>query len=369
MPGQRSSEGQYRTEQPPADIADSILSNPWTAALMQGDADRPQLYANSLALTRIGIGSWAPEPAHAHAGPKPSSQAHPQDQPTPEKDVTADFSSSETETASLHSSHEEDECRPDAESDRQATDSCSSEGKDGAGSAGGDMHSDDSCDHRQGRSGSGGQQQDPVKPGDPVLHSKPSAAAGSQHADARTSSSDKGSSERASSPALPSEPNASCGLYADAIPSSSDGANLSPDKGSSNTGRSGTGSSDTGGSPVASCTNVPRVQPACHTDRAVTFTDRHGEQTQGSQQNSAAPNSEGSNVKGGRQRGFANWIGDFGHLEGPRFNKQQGRAWQAHMRSQRDQPPESCSNPHPVAEVGKHISWTSLMCSNDRWGV
>lgn len=361
MPGQRSSEGQYRTEQPPADIADSILSNPWTAALMQGDADRPQLYANSLALTRIGIGSWAPEPAHAQAGPKLSSQGHHQPQPTPDTDVTADFSSSETDTASLHSSHGEDELRLDAEADRQATDSCSSGREDGAGSAGDDMHSGDSRDHRQGRSDSTGQQQDRVKPADPVLHSKPNVAAGSQHADASTSSSERDSSDRADSPALQSEPDAaSGGLSADALPSSadqgsSDGATLSPERDSSNKGRSDKGNSDRGSSPTASDASAARAQPARYIDRAVAFTNRHGEQTRGLQQNSAAPNSEESNVKGGR-RGFASWIGDFGHLEGPRFNKQQGRAWQAHMRSQRDQPPESCSNPHSVPEVGKHIS-------------
>lgn len=373
MPGQRSSEGQYRTEQPPADIADNILSNPWTAALMQGDADRPQLYANSLALTRIGIGSWAPEPAHAHASPQPNSQTLPPPQPIPEKDATANLSLSETDTASLHSSHGEDDRKLDAGCDRQATDSCSSEhscSRMHVTGAGCDMHSGDSNDHRQGRSGNTGQQQDRVKPADPVLHSKPSAAAASQHADARTSSSDEGSSDKANSPALHSEPkNASARPYADATPNSadlgsSDGANSVPERGSSNNGRWGTGSSDRGSSPTACGANAPCAQPCRYIDKAIAFTDRHSEQTEGLQQSIAAPNSEGSNVKGGRHRGFASWIGDFGHLEGPRFNKQQGRAWQAHMCSQRDQPAESCSNPRSVAEVGKHIFAACLLCSN-----
>lgn len=54
----------------------------------------------------------------------------------------------------------------------------------------------------------------------------------------------------------------------------------------------------------------------------------------------------------GSTRGYASWIGDFGHLEGPRFSKQQGKAWQAHMRSQRDRPNNSFQPPRATADVG-----------------
>ena len=39
-----------------------------------------------------------------------------------------------------------------------------------------------------------------------------------------------------------------------------------------------------------------------------------------------------------RHRGYANWLGDFGHLDGPKFSKQASKAWQAHMHELRDHP-------------------------------
>lgn len=319
--GQRSSQGQYRTEQPPADIADSILTNPWTAALMQGDSDRPQLYSNSLALSRIGIGSWAPGPADAHAVPQPSLQAHSQSQQVPENSVKAGLSSSESVAASLHGSQEEDEHKLESDPDKQDTDSCSSVSEDGAGSVGGDrQHDHDHTQVRHAPDDCRAWQQDQSKPAGPMQPSASSAASDSQHPDA---SSDKGSSDKPRS-----------------------------DEGSSDRGCSDNASSGRGSSPTANVANAPHAQPACHNSWAAAFTNPHGEQAQGLWQH-GAPKSEEDINKGGRQRGFAGWIGDFGHLEGPRFNKQQGRAGQAHMRSPRDQPPNSPSNPHAVAEVGK----------------
>lgn len=339
-PRQRSTQGQYRTEQPPADIADSILTNPWTAALMQGDCDRPQLYSNSLALTRIGIGSWAAGPAHAHAhaASQPSLQAQPQSQQAPENSVTADPSSSDTAAASLHSSQEEDEHRLESGPDKQGTDSCSSVGEDGAGSVGGDSRSHDDCNHRHMPSTQDKPQawrQDQSRRAGPMQRSASSAASDSQQADARSdSSSDKASSGKARS-----------------------------GNGRSDWGCSNKASSDRRSSAAASGGNA---QPTRHTDWAADFTSKHGEQAQGLQQHAAAAKSEEVKVAGGRQRGFTSWIGDFGHLEGPRFNKQQGRAWQAHMHSQREQPPDSSSSPNFIAEVGKHCFEVNFLCSNHR---
>ena len=73
---------------------------------------------------------------------------------------------------------------------------------------------------------------------------------------------------------------------------------------------------------------------------AAAFTSKDGQQQQGAGPQAAAQQGRGGSScrQPAKQRGFTSWIGDFGHLDGPRFNKQQGRAWQAQMRSQRDQP-------------------------------
>lgn len=335
IPGQRSSQSQYRTEQPPADIADSILTNPWTAALMQGDSDKPQLYSNSLALTRIGIGSWAAGPADAHAVPPPSLPAHTQSQQVLENSVKADLSSSEAAAASLGGAQEKDEHRLESDLVKQATDSCSSLSEDGAGSVGGDRHSDLDHDRRQVHTAQDDRTawpQDRSKPSGPMQSSAPSAASDSQHADARTSSSDKGNSDRASS-----------------------------DKDSSGRGCYDKAGSHSSSSLAASDTHSPHAQPACHIGWADAFTKNHGEQAQGLPQHHAAPKSDELKVTGGRPKGFASWIGEFGHLEGPRFNKQQGRTWQAQMRSQRDRPPSASSSSHCISEVGEHCFGASLL--------
>ena len=68
QPASRPVKAHYATDEPAADIADSLLSNRWTAALVQKDSAAPELYCNSTALTRVGLGSWAPdaEPDSAH---------------------------------------------------------------------------------------------------------------------------------------------------------------------------------------------------------------------------------------------------------------------------------------------------------------
>lgn len=58
MPGHRSLQGRYVTEQPATDIADSLMSNPWTAALVCDSSDRPDLYGKAAALTRAGLSAW-----------------------------------------------------------------------------------------------------------------------------------------------------------------------------------------------------------------------------------------------------------------------------------------------------------------------
>ncbi len=90
---------------------------------------------------------------------------------------------------------------------------------------------------------------------------------------------------------------------------------------------------------------------------AAAFTSKDGRQWQGAGPQAAARKGRGEGISGqglAKQRGFTSWIGDFGHLDGPRFNKQQGRAWQAHMRSQQDQPhaqSESEDDPEPKLQV------------------
>ena len=94
---------------------------------------------------------------------------------------------------------------------------------------------------------------------------------------------------------------------------------------------------------------------------AAAFTSKNGRQQQGAGPQAAAQQGRGVSSSGqvpAKQRGFTSWIGDFGHLDGPRFSKQQGRAWQAHMRSQRDQPDaqsEYEDDPEPTLQVCKAV--------------
>lgn len=74
-------------------------------------------------------------------------------------------------------------------------------------------------------------------------------------------------------------------------------------------------------------------------DWAAAFTSKQGTQTQGLGLAATGVDSASSIREGtAKQRGYMSWIGDFGHLDGPRFTKQQGRAWQSYMRNQRHQP-------------------------------
>ena len=94
---------------------------------------------------------------------------------------------------------------------------------------------------------------------------------------------------------------------------------------------------------------------------AAAFTSKDGRQQPGAGPQAAAQQGRGGSSSGqgpAKQRGFTSWIGEFGHLDGPKFNKQQGRAWQAHMRSQRDQPDaqsESEDDPEPTLQVCRAI--------------
>lgn len=231
-PGQRSSEGHYKTEQPPADIADSIFINPWTAALMQGDAATPPLYSNSLALTRIGLGSWAPGPDDADVVPKPSLQARSSSQPAPERD-TATLCAAETDTASTHGADEHHDERHDGNSDGEPTDSCSGMSREDAGPVDHSRHSGD--DVSQNRLGAAQEGQHQSKPAGAVQRSPASAASGSQHAGAQTSS------------------------------------------------RSDSGSNSA---------DAPHAQPSCHADWAAAFTSQQGKQAAGLGQHGVAPKAE-----------------------------------------------------------------------------
>lgn len=57
-PGRRSPHGRYVTEQPATTIAESLMTNPWTAALVSDSTDRPELYNKGSALTRAGLSTW-----------------------------------------------------------------------------------------------------------------------------------------------------------------------------------------------------------------------------------------------------------------------------------------------------------------------
>ena len=56
-------QGRYATDQPATDIADSLLTNPWTAALVSGRSDSPECYDKGPALARAGLSTWERAPA------------------------------------------------------------------------------------------------------------------------------------------------------------------------------------------------------------------------------------------------------------------------------------------------------------------
>lgn len=295
LPGARSKEGRYSTDQPATDIADSILTNPWTAALVQDDSVGPQLYCNSTALTRIGLGSWAPDEAAYQKSPGHGQDARiasvdsrdgtavdlqKQAAKVPENDVCSESSSEH----SMHSS--------------------------GTGSDCGSNRASGSADNQA--DGETGPQQDGYATDD----------TGHQH-EAVTADSTSGA-----------HPNKLQSKHTAAPQPKSFNPDHCPQP--SCTGDACNGSS--------SHTNGAPVQPAASAGTehwSAAFTSKHGRQQQGSGPHAAASGiacTEGSGQAGTKPRDYTSWIGDFGHLSGPRFTKQLGIAWQAHMRDQRDQP-------------------------------
>lgn len=74
--GRRSLQGRYAIEQPATDIADSLMTNPWTAALVSGSTIEQDVYDKGSALTRAGLGTWD-EPywcSKSHAAGKAAEQ-------------------------------------------------------------------------------------------------------------------------------------------------------------------------------------------------------------------------------------------------------------------------------------------------------
>ena len=303
LPIARSSDGRYSTDQPATDIADSILTNPWTAALVQDDADTPQLYCNSTALTRVGLGSWAPdEPSMQNClqnarkdGPAPEGVA-PEVQGARPTDGDSICSVSE---AGSRGSRRSGQCTEAAASgDDSNCDSPGSVLDDGARSKAGGVARLTAGNLADQEHGSCSPHRTGLRHTDQLL-SDPSSS-GKQHQPMSVSDQDD---------------------------SDTDGAAAQQNK----------------------ATGVDHW--------AAAFTSKDGRQQPGAGPQAAAQHGRGTGSSGqgpAKQRGFTSWIGDFGHLDGPRFNKQQGMAWQSHMRSQRDQPnaqSEDEDDPEPTLQV------------------
>jgi hypothetical protein len=308
LPIARSSDGRYSTDQPATDIADSILTNPWTAALVQDDADMPQLYCNSTALTRVGLGSWAPdEPStqkclqNTHkGGPAPEGVA-PEVQGARPTGANAVCSISESGSRGSKHSGQCTEAWPDSDDSNAGSpgsvvgDGAQSQAGGSAGPIAGNLAGQEhgSCSpHKTG-----------LRHTDRLL-SDPSSS-GTQRQPMSVSDQDDADTDRAAAQQI-------------------------------------------------------KVTGIDHW--AAAFTSKNGRQQQGAGPQAAAQQGRGvsSSAQGpAKQRGFTSWIGDFGHLDGPRFSKQQGRAWQAQMRSRRDHPDaqsESEDDPEPMLQVCRHFS-------------
>ncbi|KAL0018426.1 hypothetical protein WJX77_003086 [Trebouxia sp. C0004] len=302
LPIARSSDGQYNTDQPATDIADSILTNPWTAALVQDDADMPQLYCNSTALARVGLGSWAPdEPStqkclqNTHkGGPAPEGVAPEVQGARPTEGNSICSISKSGSRASRHSGR------------------CTEAGPDG-------------------------DESNAVNSGSVIGDGAKSQAGGSAGPIAGSLAGPEHGSRS------PHKTGLTYQLLSD--PSSS-GEQRQPmsmsDQDYSDTDRC-----------AAQQTKVTGID-----HWAAAFTSKNGTQQQGADPQAAAQHRRGVSSSGqgpAKQRGFTSWLGDFGHLDGPRFNKQQGRAWQAQMRSQQDQPDAQSESEDPEPMLQKEI--------------
>ncbi|KAL0033098.1 hypothetical protein WJX79_003109 [Trebouxia sp. C0005] len=308
LPIARSSDGRYSTDQPATDIADSILSNPWTAALVQDDADMPQLYCNSTALTRVGLGSWAPDQPsmqkclqNAHKGSPAPEGVAPEVQGARPTEGSAICSVSESGSrGSKHSGRctkagsDGDDCNADSPGSVLGNGTEQAGGTDGcnAGSLARQEHG--SCSlHKTG-----------LRHTDQLL-SDPSSS-GTQHQPMSVSNQDDSDTDRV----------------------------------------------------AAQQTKITGVD-----HWAAAFTSKTGRQQQGAGPQAAAQPGRGDSSSGQgpvKQRVFTSWIGDFGHLDGLRFSKQQGREWQAQMRSQRDQPDaqsESEADPEPMLQQDTQVQY------------
>lgn len=311
-PGQRSSQYRYRTDQPPADIADSILTNPWTAALVQLDTDRPDLYCNITALTRAGLGSWAPEDATPQHILQESSQA--------------DYAAGEHEAGNRSS--------VDIEARDHADDS--------SGEHASLMHSSRTAAERNEHSTSSqSHESSPRSRSRSAEDDTSQARTGAEH------DSDPIQEKVANAHRLrETDEQGECGAHhsEQCLPS-----HLTSDAQHSDAQLSHTG---------AERCNVHQSQPNSSADWTAAFTSKQGKQTKGAGPQGAALRSEGGTDDGhgpAKQRGFSSWLGDFGHLDGPRFSREQGRAWQAHMRSQQDQFVDSAGTPLSNTQVSKCI--------------
>ena len=126
-PGRRSLQGRYITEQPATDIADSLMTNPWTAALVHDSSDGQQLYDKGSALTRAGLGSWD-EPHWS--GRHPTAEQAAQEEDDPAAPCCSDHEhpcgpDEQDDACSSHSEGVEPRLSSHAE---QAQGACSSEG-------------------------------------------------------------------------------------------------------------------------------------------------------------------------------------------------------------------------------------------------
>lgn len=236
----------------------------------------PQLYCNSTALTRVGLGSWAPDGTHTQ-NCLPNGQ---EVRPTLVAAGTDEQGAGSTgeaavcsEPGSEHNARTMPDCGSPADSPPEAEDETSCQAASRAGKYDRDGHNGQSPATTDGR------------PSQRPQSASPISAQHQQSVSALHASKD--------------------------------------------------------GSPHTNRAFVQQMQSSGTDHWAAAFTSKHGRQKQGPGLHAEALCTRG--ISGGgqgsaKQRGFTSWIGDFGHLKRPSFNKQQGRAWQAHMRSQRDLP-------------------------------
>lgn len=356
-PGQRVSQNRYATDQPPADIADSILTNPWTAALVQWDSDRPQLYCNSAALTRVGLGSWAPEAAARPQG----LQASPQDKCPSAAEKTGSQGTIKGRASQGITEDADSQDNIENTASRSTAASSCSEVHGSQTAAEPDGHSADSMPAKLSvpaghspvyayiRKPAGNGERRPCSEGE----KQPSYSCSSMQGD-------DGCQVRKGSH-LPGRPSPSKG----GPPHPGNGAcqgieAVQQHEGSPSGAASGAQqaclhptSSDSSRADRQGC-NAAQAQSTSNADWAAAFTGRCGKQNDGAGHCTAATRCDaGADKRTGsaKQRGFTSWIGNFGHLDGPRFTKQQGKAWQTYMRSQKDQPAESPCSTGSVPEV------------------